>query len=225
MPKEFGNAQDLVTLEEIRQDAVILKDGSLHQLVMVGGLNFSLKSEAEQTMITQAYQNFLNSLDFPVQIVIHSRKINIDDYLGVLTEQIAKEPSELLQGQIAEYKEFVAGFVRENPIMAKVFLVVVSFSPIFFSAGKQAVASFLPFLKKKSKEEEKKSLQEKEAELQKNLEQLRQRVNQVVSGLQAIDLEATVLGDEELVELFYNFYNPGTIEKEKIAADDQTKKS
>lgn len=215
MAKNFGNAQDLVAIEDISKNTVSLRDGSLRQVVMVGGINFSLKSDAEQNTITQEYQNLLNSLGFPIQIVIHSRKINIEDYLAVLGGHIEKESTELLQNQIAEYREFIRGFVRENPIMAKIFLVVVPFFTVALP-NKRTLGNFLPFLKKKGKTETEKALQEKKMDFEKNLEQLLQRVNQVVEGLQAIDLEVKVLNDEELIELFYNFYNPGTIEKENI---------
>ncbi len=217
MAKNFGNAQDLVAIENISKNTVLLRDGSLRQIVMVGGINFSLKSESEQGMITQAYQSFLNGLDFPIEIVIHSRKINIEDYLAVLGGRIEKESTELLQNQIAEYREFIRGFVQENPIMAKTFLVVVPFFAVALP-DKRTLGNFLPFLKKKGKAEAEKALEEKKMDFEKNLEQLLQRVNQVVEGLQAIDLEAKALNDEELIELFYNFYNPGTIEKENIVA-------
>lgn len=217
MAKNFGNAQDLVAIENIAQNTVMLRDGSLRQIVMVGGINFSLKSDTEQSTITQTYQNFLNGLDFPIQIVIHSRKINIEDYLGVLGGRIEKESTELLQNQIAEYREFIRGFVQENPIMAKTFLVVVPFFPVSLP-NKRTLGNFIPFFKKKGRGEAEKALEEKKVDFHKNLEQLLQRVNQVTEGLQAIDLEVKLLNDEELVELFYNFYNPGTIEKENVSA-------
>ena len=224
MAKQFGNAQDLVAIENIGSNTVTLRDGSLRQIIMVGGINFSLKSDLEQGTITQAYQNFLNSLDFPIEVVIHSRKINIEDYLAVLGGRIEKEPTELLQNQIAEYREFIRGFVQENPIMAKTFLVVVPYFAVSLP-DKRTLGNFIPFLKKKGKAEEEKVLGEKKADFGKNLEQLLQRVNQVVEGLQAIDLEVKVLNDEELVELFYNFYNPGTIEKENVSVPGKTEQT
>src|SRR5579863_7268960 len=108
---DFGNSLDLVDIEEIRGDVVIVKDGSLKQIVMVGGVNFALKSENEQNIITQGYQNFLNAIDFSMQIVIHSRKVNIDKYIEGLLARKAVETSPLLQNQIDEYAEFVKGFV------------------------------------------------------------------------------------------------------------------
>lgn len=226
MAKTFGNTLDLVEIDTVRNDSIVLKDGSLRQIIMVGGVNFSLKSEQEQEAITYTYQNFLNSLDFQVQIVIHSRKINIDDYLELLDKRAKEEPSELLQSQIGEYREFIRSFVKDNPIMAKTFLVVVPFFPVRIP-DKETVGkfvSFIPFLGKKEKtkeeiEKEKEYELEKNEEIEKEIEQLRQRTNQVIEGLRAIDLELKVLNNEELVELIYNFYNPSAVENKKISEE------
>ena len=122
-----GSSLDLVDIKEIRGNVVIVKDGSLRQVVMVAGVNFALKSDAEQTLIVQAYQNFLNSIDFPLQIIVHSRKVNIDVYIEGLTRRKESEPSPLLQSQIDEYVNFIKEFVEKNAIMEKTFLVVVPF--------------------------------------------------------------------------------------------------
>ena len=124
-----GNSLDLVDIKEIRENVVVLKDGSLRQIVMVAGVNFALKSDAEQTLIVQAYQNFLNSIDFPLQIIVHSRKVNIDAYIETLVHRKENEPSPLLQSQIDEYVSFIKEFIEKNAIMEKSFLVVVPFYP------------------------------------------------------------------------------------------------
>lgn len=215
VPKNVANTQDLVEIENIQDKTVILKDGSLRQVVMVGGINFYLKSEEEQNMITQAYQNFLNSLNFQIQIVVHSRKINIERYLRNLDERRAKEQSALLQDQISEYQEFIRRFVADNAIMSKTFFVVVPFYPLGASLPTKSAAGFLPFLRKKTPAKEE-GVAEERKKFEENLLQLTQRVNQVVEGLAQIGLEAVVLNDEQLLELFYNFYNPETVEKEKV---------
>ena len=188
---------------------------------MVGGLNFALKSETEQNIITSSYQNFLNSLDFPLQIIIHSRKINIEKYLVDLEERGQKEQSALLQSQIGEYKEFVAGFVKENDIMAKTFFIIVPWAPIALPS-KDTVSKFLPFLNKNKKggAAEEEAARQQQQDFEQNLSQLKQRVGQVVEGLRAIDLEAEVLNDEQLIELYYNFYNPETIEKKGLSLEN-----
>jgi type IV secretory pathway VirB4 component len=125
--QDLGNSLDLVDIKEIKESTVIVKDGSLRQVVMVGGVNFSLKSEMEQNIITQGYQTFLNGIDFPLQILIHSRKVNIEKYIATLLARKESEQSPILQNQIEEYSKFIEGFVSKNAIMEKVFLVVIPF--------------------------------------------------------------------------------------------------
>lgn len=218
---QFANTQDLVYIEEIRDNTVILKSGSLRQVIIVGGINTALKSEQETDLMSLAYQNFLNSLDFPIQIVIHSRKINIDRYLDALEQRKQEETTPLLQSQISEYREFIAGFVHENEIMEKIFFVVVTFSPIVLP-GKESisgVAKLFPFLNRNKQSEQtakEKSDKEREESFRENFNQLTQRVNQVTEGLKSVGLEAAVLENQELIELYYNFYNPEAVEKERL---------
>lgn len=215
--QDLGNSLDLVDIQEIRENTVIIKDGSLRQIVMVGGMNFSLKSEDEQNIITQGYQTFLNSIDFALQILIHSRKVNIDKYIEGLVHRKEVEQSPILQNQIDEYVEFIRGFVQKNAIMEKTFLVVVPFYPVTVGGMKKAT-SFIPFLGKKKPDEASVAKDKEEIDriFQENLAQLNQRTSQVMSGLLNIGLDATLLGYEQLVELFYNFYNPQTIERQNM---------
>lgn len=210
MAEKFANSQDLVQVKKIENDTLILKDGSMHQILMVQGTNFSLKSEEEQNMLTASYQNFLNSLDFGIQISIHSRKLNIQKYLDDLDQRAQAEPSPLLQNQIGEYKEFVRKFVQDNAIMEKTFLVMVPWYPAVISASG---GLSLPFMKKKPADQ-KQAEERSEQDFQQNLLQLKQRVGQVMEGLTAVGLESLVLTDQELTQLLYNFYNPETVEKE-----------
>lgn len=222
--QDAGNSLDLVDIKEIKEKTVIVKDGSFRQIIMVGGVNFSLKSDSEQTIITQAYQTFLNSIDFPLQIVIHSRKVNIEQYLQTLVVRKEAETSPILQNQIDEYIEFIRGFVQKNAIMEKNFLVVVSFYPIAGEGSLKSASnafSSLPFFGKKKTtavEQKTKNKEDEDKTFKEHLEQLNQRTSQVISGLLSIGLEATVLEDEQLVELFYNFYNPQTIERKNVIA-------
>src|SRR5581483_7371919 len=134
---DIGNSLDLVDVERFEGNVVVMKNGSMKQIVMVGGVNFALKSELEKTIITQGYQNFLNSIDFPLQVIIHSRKVNIAKYIESLLERKEAEDSPLLKSQIDEYAEFIKGFVEKNAIMEKTFLVVVPFYPTATVAGKK----------------------------------------------------------------------------------------
>jgi type IV secretory pathway VirB4 component len=226
LKQEAGNSLDLVDVKEIRGDIVILKDNSLRQIVMVGGVNFVLKSETEQNLMVQAYQNFLNAIDFSLQILVHSRKVNIEGYLQSLAKRKEQEESPLLQNQIQEYEAFIRGFVEKNAIMEKTFLVVVPFYPTAGMQGAAQAASGLvsSFGRKGTRNGGGGDKKNAEADriFRENVAQLNQRTGQVVSGILGIGLEATILANEELIELFYNFYNPQTIEREKmnLAASD-----
>lgn len=224
MPGNLANSQNLVTIKDIRRDALILKNGSLCQVLMVGGVNFSLKSEQEQNLLTVSYQNFLNSIDFSMQILVHSRKINIDHYLEDLGKRLAEEQSPLLQSQISEYREFIRQFVSENAIMEKMFLVIVPWHPVALQKPAAGGGFSLPFFGKKTdaaaaeKAKQENEDQKEEKMLDENLPQLGQRVNQVVRGLSQLGLDAVALKNEELVELFFNFYNPESVERESAPA-------
>ena len=223
--QNFGNSLDLVDIKEIREGAVIMKDGGMRRIIMVGGVNFSLKSEEEQTLMTQGYQNFLNAVDFPLQIVIHSRKVNIEKYVDELNARKESEDSPLLRNQIDEYAAFIRGFVEKNAIMEKSFLVVVPFYPANILPSKKTATGLFSFLKKKPAAEagEKNAAEDRDPEeervFRENLAQLSQRVSQAMSGLTDIGLEASVLDDDALTELFYNFYNPQTVEKKTIPVE------
>lgn len=214
--QDMGNSLDLVDVKEIKENTVILKDGGLRQIIMVGGVNFSLKSETEQNIITGGYQTFLNGLDFPLQIVVHSRKVNIEKYVERLQARKEIEQSPILQSQIDEYVEFIKGFVQKNAIMEKVFLVVIPYYPMATGPGAKAKAGFSLFGKKNDAAAKAKDDEENERIFRENLAQLNQRTSQAMSGILGMGLEATLLGYEQLVELFYNFYNPQTIERQNM---------
>lgn len=223
--KEAQPTQKFVEIEGVRDGTIVLKDGGLRQIVAVSGINFDLKSEEEQGMILNLFQSFLNSLDFAVQIFIHSRKVNIDKYLEKLEGREAQESNELLKNQIAEYREFIKAFVAQNAIMSKSYFVVVPYAPIKIPAGGGAVTKgFLGFLKKKGVEKPTERLGEEgrlpEEQLGHYIEQLKKRVGRVVANLNQMDLRAVPLNDEEITELFYNLYNPGEVEKKGMALSE-----
>ena len=104
--------QRYLDINEIRDDVVIMKDGTLRAILMVSSINFALKSVYEQEAIVQAYMSFLNGLDHPVQIVIQSRKMDVDNYLNFLSEQNKKINNELLKTQIIDYRNFVKELIE-----------------------------------------------------------------------------------------------------------------
>jgi hypothetical protein len=200
--------QQFVNIESIENGVIRLAGGAYRKILIVSGMNFDLKSAEEQEMITYAFQGFLNSLDFTLQFFIHSRKLNIENYLKTVKDRENQEANELLKNQIFEYGEFVKSFVAQNAIMSKNFFVIVPFDPVRISeaGGKLKNKIFGLFGSKEPEGSQKQTDQE-------YLEQLDQRVSGIVDGLNQIGLRTVPLNDAELSELFYNIYNPSTIEK------------
>ncbi|MDI6883396.1 MAG: hypothetical protein QMC93_02960, partial [Patescibacteria group bacterium] len=122
-----ASTQQFLEIEDIREGVVILKNKSLRGMIMVSSLNFALKSEDEQTAIIYQFQNFLNSLDFPIEILVQSRRLNITGYLDKLKELEKKQENELLKYQISEYHKFVNDLIAGGQIFSKTFFVIVPF--------------------------------------------------------------------------------------------------
>jgi len=204
MPEATLPTQTFVNIKEIRDGVVSLKKGGLRRILIVSGVNFDLKLEAEQTLILNSFQNFLNTLDFSVQLFVHSRKVNVDAYLEAMRERMNEEENQLLKIQIEEYMEFIKTFVDQNAIISKSFFTVIPYESAAVVEGAKGI---LGLFSKKPKREV------KEQAPQEALKQLDHRVNQVIDGLEQIGLRTVPLGDRELVELFYNLYNPQLVEK------------
>lgn len=209
-------SQQIISIEEIRDGVLIMKDGTMKVVLMASSLNFALKSADEQTAIILQYQNFLNSLDFSVQLFTESRKINIEPYLDTLKNAKDKQTNELLQIQISEYIEFIRTFVKASSIVNKNFYVVVPFTPPAFETSDFSVGMFRNLIKSlwgSQKTAEEKTISPQKFEEYKN--QLWQRMENVVAGLIRAGVRAVPLNTEELIELFYGLYNPGELERGK----------
>ncbi len=212
MAEKTKATQKFVDVDRVENGVIYMKNGALRKALIVNGINFSLKSEEEQEIILGSFQNFLNGLDFPVQIFIHSRKININSYLEKIRERIDIEKKELLKVQIEEYAKFIESFVEENPIITKNFFVVVPYKPIkVVEKTKKGLGGIINSLTGKNTKEE----TDKEESEAKKIQQLDYRVDEVRSGLEQVGLRVKILKDEELTELLYNLYNPQFIEKER----------
>ncbi|HOF42483.1 MAG TPA: hypothetical protein PLF86_01385 [Candidatus Moranbacteria bacterium] len=197
------STQKYVDVEEIRDGVIVLKNGSLRAVLLVSSINFDLKATEEQDAIINQYQNFLNSLDFPIQIVVSSRKLNITPYLDFLKKKEGELTNELLSLQLSEYRNFIKNLTDVSNIMSKFFYVVVPFYPIESSKG----GFFDKFLGGKGSQSQ--VLRKRELfETYKN--QLWQRVDHISAGLSGTGLKITMLKTEELIELLYNSYNPTT---------------
>jgi len=211
------SSQEFVAIKEIRDDVIILEDKTMRMILMASSLNFALKSAEEQEAIILQYREFLNSLDFSLQIFIESRHLNIEPYLNTLKEAEKKQVNELLKIQIREYIDFVKNFVSLAEIVSKTFYIVVPFSPPVFGKAKNGplgLPNIFGIFSKKSAASQA-SFEEEKFEEYKS--QLLQRVQAVIQGLARIGIRAVPLNTEELIELFYKLYNPEEILREGMA--------
>jgi len=198
-----ASTQKFVDVEEVRDGVIVLKNGALRAVLLVSSINFDLKSTEEQDIAISQYQNFLNSIDFPVQIEIVSRKLNIKPYLEYLKRQEAYSSNELMRFQLSEYSSFIKNLAEVSNIMTKSFYVVIPFSPI-----ENLKQSFFDRFFGGSNPKQNIVYKRELFETYKN--QLWQRVDHVINGIAGTGVEAVPLKTEELIELLYNAYNPTT---------------
>jgi type IV secretory pathway VirB4 component len=194
--------QQFVPIDKVRDGVVVLKNGELRAVLITSSLNLSLKSEDEQEAILLQFQNLLNSLDFPIQFFIQSRRLNIKPYLDLLQQRSGEVREDLLKIQIHEYMGFINKFAEETNIMTKHFFIVIPYMPSS-STSNSKTNNFLSFgLGSAPMGEEQSSFDAARI-------QLEQRVSTVMQGLSRFGLRAQKLGTEEVVELFYKLFNPG----------------
>ncbi len=194
--------QQFVPIKEVRDGVVILTNGQMAGVLMTSSLNFALKSYDEQQSVIYQFQNFLNALDFPVQIAIHSTRLDIKPYLNLLEDRRKEQINDLMKIQVHEYIQFIRTFTEDNQIMTKSFFVVVPFTPPIISKSQ----GINLFNKKNTKEEKTQQFEEFRT-------QLEQRVSIVEQGLKRCGVDAIWLGTDELVELYYRYFNPGDAER------------
>lgn len=198
------NSQEFVPIKEVRDGTVVLKDGSLRGILMTSTLNFALKSEDEQKSIIFQFQNFLNSLDFEVQIHVQSRKLNIEPYLDTIREKMKSQTNDLMLLQTREYVNFVKKFTESVNIMTKSFFIIVPYTPSVISRK----GSKIPFFSSNKNQD---GTDFDQFEINKN--QLDQRMSIVKQGITRCGIRASVLGSEEIIELYYKTFNPSDVER------------
>lgn len=195
--------QDFVSVEEIREGIVILKNKTMVSILMTSSLNFALKSIDEQNAILMQFQNFLNSLEYSTQIYVQSKKLDIRHYIAIMEEKWKEQVNELIKIQTREYIEFVKNFTENVDIVSKNFFIVVSYNPPAIQTGGSLDKLF----------GKKENTQKKSDFFDEGRVQLEQRVSVVEQGLTRTGLRLVRLGTEEVVELLYKIFNPGESEK------------
>lgn len=213
-PKPGPSTEQYLDIAEIRDDMVLLNDGTVRAVLLVSSINFALKSNDEQEAIIQAYMMFLNSLEYPIQIVIQSRRMNIDAYMNRLIEQERVIQNDLLRGQIADYRNFVKELVDLGQIMQKMFYVVIPYDPLtnkkknFWSRFSEALS---PAAAAKLNKQQ----------LIDRIEQLSRRVEIIQGQLNSMNLSSARLDTQGLIELYYNVYNPNVFDMQRLVDVNQ----
>lgn len=202
-------AQEFVPVKEVRDGIVVMKDGGIRSILMCSSINFALKSDDEQNAFLLQFQNFLNSLDFHVELFVQSRKLDIRPYIATLEEAQKKTLDELMKIQIREYITFIKSFTEAANIMTKHFFVVVPYAAaVIDTQGTGGVLSSFPLPWKKEGRTSEEVLGAKQA-FDENVSQLEQRVAIVQQGLVRTGVRSVQLGTEEVIELLYRIFNPG----------------
>jgi hypothetical protein len=199
-----GTTQQHLDIHDIASDLVILKDGSVVLILEVSAVNFGLLSEQEQESIIFAYAGFLNSLNFPIQIVIRSRQKDISDYVKSLQDEENRQTDQLVSAQIKKYREFVAQMVKDNNVLDKKFYICIPFSSL--EMGVKSASGL--FFKKGGL-----PLPEEEI-INRATTTLFPRRDHVLRQMGRLGLKSRQLDTEDLIKLFYTIYNPnGDIKK------------
>lgn len=197
------STQSFVPVKEVRNGIIILKNGGYRGVLMCSSINFALKSEDEQRAIIGGFQTFLNTLDFSVEIVVHSRRMDIRPYLALLEERVDKQGTEMMGIQVREYIQFIRNFIEGSDIMTKTFYVVVP-----YETGSIAKAPSLPFLPGAPAA----GTSGLSSSFDEYRVQLEQRMSLVASTLSGCGVRAVALGTEEIIELLYRSFHLGTLE-------------
>lgn len=203
------STQDFLAFGEIHEGAIVTKTGELRAILMVSSINFSLKSEQEQTAIIFAYQNFLNSLTFPIQILMQSRQLDLSKYLKKLEDTASKQSNELLRNQTLDYHDYVERLIKMANIMDKKFYLVISYMPPVISTIPK------PSIFGKSKNDTS-NIKITPGQFTNFKQELTQRIQVVQSGLGSIGVRSAALNTQQIVELLYGIYNPEEAAKEKL---------
>jgi type IV secretory pathway VirB4 component len=208
------STQEYLNIAEIKDNTVVMKDGTLRAVLLVSSINFALKSEDEQNAVIDSYARFLNNISFPLQIVIQSRELDIDNYIEYLKTKEKEQTNKLLKAQTSDYIEYIQELISLGKIMNKRFYVVVPYDPLtdrhkgFLNLLSDAMR---PATIIKLKEKTFRSYQE----------MLDRRIDSVVGGLESMGVAVARLDTQSLIELYYKTYNPETAKNQELVDLDK----
>ncbi len=212
-----NSTQNTLLIAEIRDGIVIMNDGSYRAVVMARSINFDLMSPEEREAVEFSYQGFLNSLYFDVQIFIRSQKIDMRPYLEKLDKLRTQQENMLIALMTTDYMNYIAALSEQTNIMDKKFYVIVPYNPSLsldkpIEASKKVIGGVFDILKPKKQA----VITINEGDLEKAKQELKNRVQNIVNGLAQAGVQALPLDTQELIELYYDYYNPDTATRQQL---------
>ncbi len=211
-----NSTQNMLEIAEIRDGVVIMNDGSFRSVVMVKSINFDLMSPQEQEGVEYAYQGFLNSLDFPIQISIKTQRVDMQPYIEKLDKIRSEHDNMLLAMLMEDYISYISLLSQQTNIMDKKFYVVIPYFPVMnevksLTQSKNFVTGLIELFNKTEKH-----VVINEASLEAAKTELRNRVQAVLGGLTQAGIQGLPLDTQELIELYYDTYNPDTAIRQQL---------
>jgi hypothetical protein len=211
-----NSTQNSLQIAEVRDGIVIMNDGSFRSVVMVKSINFDLMSPQEQEAVEYSYQGFLNSLYFPIQIFIRSQKVDLGPYIDKLDKIRSEHDNMLLALLMEDYIGYIGNLSQQTNIMDKKFYLVVPFFPVVdaqkaLSQSKNFLGGLGSLFNKNDQH-----VVINEPDLENAKTELRNRVQAVLAGLQQCGIQGLPLDTQELIELYYDTYNPDTATRQQL---------
>lgn len=188
-----STTQDFIEIQHVKDDIIVFKDNSATTIISVGATNFGLLSQEEQNGLIYAFSSLLNSLSFPIQILILSKKMDISSYLDYLDSKLKSQHDSNMNKRLLSYKEFVKTLVTKNTILEKKFYCLVPFSPLEMGASSATKTTF-----------------NKEYLISRAKTSLYPKRDSLLRLISRAGLQGKALAEQEIIELFYNLYNPSS---------------
>jgi hypothetical protein len=207
-PKKLASTLNFLQISEIRDSVLVLRESQMRGVLAVSSTNFALKSQQEQEMIIGTFQGILNSIQFPIQILVQNRRVNLDSYIEKLKGLQDTQQNDLLRVKMQEYIEYIQNIILEANIMEKNFYIIVGYDAVKISEG-----IFGAFLRAFNPARIVKQNQE---EFMRNRKILMSRVDEIASKMGGLDLKVSLLNTEQLISLMYGCYNPDTTDSIRL---------
>lgn len=203
-----ASTQNSLQIAEIREGLVVMKDGSFRAVIACKSINYDLMSQREQEGVEYSYQSFLNALNFPIQILVRSQRIDIEPYLNKLSNLNRNQDNMLLSDLMEDYINFIDNLSQSANIMDKSFFVVIPYHPVGDASKlKDKTTGFFGKMFAKSESNVTKI---NRATWDTAMDEMKKRIDSITGGLFQIGIKSVQLNTKELGELYYNFYNPDT---------------